>query len=288
MCYNSINYYKGGMRMERTVKKLLAAEGITLVAPLSLSACRITKPYLLAREGIEDGSVFVFAVPYYTTECAQSARNISAYAVSRDYHLYFGELFARVLPALREAFPENRFAGFTDHSPIAEGEAAVRAGLGYYGKNHLFLTDAYSSYVFLGEIITDAILNAPAREARACMECGACLAACPVTGDVSRCLSALTQKKGDFTDEERARLLAHGCAWGCDICQEACPVTRRAKASGSIYTAIPFFTEQTTPHLTTETVQNMSEDDFAARAYSWRGKATLLRNLAILEKGEPT
>ncbi len=272
--------------MEKTIKNLLAQQGIFLVAPIALSACSVTKPYLLSREGIEDGTAFLFVVPYYTTECANSARNISAYAVSRDYHLFFSELFDRILPILRESFPSHRFAGFTDHSPIAEGEAAVRAGLGYYGKNHLFLTDAYSSYVFLGEIVTSAVIDAPAKEARACLGCGACLAACPVSGDVSRCLSALTQKKGELTDEERTRILAHGCAWGCDVCQEACPITRRAIASGSIYTTIPFFSEGAISHVDAETVREMSDDDFAKRAYSWRGKPTILRNLTLLEKGE--
>ena len=272
--------------MKQTVKDLLLAHGISLVAPLSLDECSITKPYLLEREGITSGTAFLFAVPYYTTECADSARNISAYAVSRDYHLFFKELFADVLPRLREAFPTHRFAGFTDHSPIAEGEAAVRAGLGYYGKNHLFLTDAYSSFVFLGEIITDAVMDAPTVAARACLSCGACLRACPVGGEVSRCLSALTQKKGDLTPEEKQAILAKGCAWGCDVCQEVCPVTKRAIETGSIFSPIPFFSEQAISHLTTETVRNMSDDDFASRAYSWRGRNTILRNLELLEKGE--
>lgn len=274
--------------MEKTVRKLLAARGISLVAPLALSACTVTKPYLLSREGIGDGTAFLFAVPYYTTECSDSARNISAYAVSRDYHLFFRALFDEILPVLRETFPDCRFAGFTDHSPIAECEAAVRAGLGYYGKNHLFLTDAYSSYVFLGEIITDALIDAPAKAERSCDGCGACQKACPVSGDISRCLSALTQKKGALTDEERARLLAHGCAWGCDTCQQVCPVTRRALARGSIYTEIPFFTDGAISHLTAEAVREMSDEAFDERAYSWRGKTTLLRNLDLLEKGEVT
>lgn len=271
--------------MQSTVKKLLAEHGISLVAPLSLSACTIQKPYLLAREGITKGTAFLFAVPYYTTECARVTRNISAYAVSRDYHLFFSQLFADVLPRLREAFPENRFAGFTDHSPIAEGEAAVRAGLGYYGQNHLFLTDAYSSYVFLGEIITDAVLDAPPVTPRACMNCGACLRACPVSGDVSRCLSALTQKKGNLTKEETDALLQHGMAWGCDICQEACPITKKALETGSIFSTIPFFSEGAIAHIYAETVREMSDEDFAARAYAWRGRPTILRNLELLEKG---
>lgn len=272
--------------MENTVKHLLLQQGISLCAPLSLSACRIQRPYLLERAGITDGTAFLFAVPYYTTKCEDRARNISAYAVSRDYHLFFSQLFDSVLPALREAFPGNRFVGFTDHSPIAEAEAAVRAGLGYFGHNHLFLTDAHSSFVFLGEIITDAVIDAPAKPPHTCMGCDACKRACPVGLDVSSCHSALTQKKGDLNAEERAALLSQGCAWGCDICQNACPVTARAREAGTLYSTVPFFAENALSHLTAREIRAMSDEEFSKRAYSWRGRGVILRNLQILEEGE--
>jgi epoxyqueuosine reductase len=250
-----------------------------------LSDCRVTRAYLLEREGITGGTAFLFAVPYYTTKCEDRARNISAYAVSADYHLFFAELFAEILPILRESFPENRFAGFTDHSPIAEGEAAVKAGLGVFGCNHLFLTKEHSSFVFLGEIITDAVLACEACEISVCTACGACKNACPVALDTARCLSALTQKKGVLTSEESCAILSHGIAWGCDTCQLACPVTLAAKKAGTLYSKIPFFNENAIAHLTADTVSAMSDETFAARAYSWRGRAVILRNLLLLEEG---
>ena len=273
--------------MKNTISKLLAARGISLSAPIALKECNVTRAYLLERAGITDGTAFLFAVPYYTTECDNPARNISAYAVSRDYHRFFAALFDEILPLLRKEFPEHKFAGFTDHSPIAEGEAAVRAGLGFFGCNHLFLTSEFSSYVFLGEIVTDALIEAPAGEIKVCQGCGACHAACPVDLTVAQCLSALTQKKGLLNDAEQGAVLAHGCAWGCDRCQEACPVTKQAKKSGSIYTTIPFFKDNAIPHLTADTIRAMSEEEFASRAYSWRGREVVLRNLELLEKGAP-
>jgi hypothetical protein len=143
---------KGGEIMLNRIKELLSERGILLSAPLSLADCTVQKPYLLERAGIASGTAILFAVPYYTTDCDSDASNISAYAVSRDYHLFFKELFKRILPILQSEFPENRFAGFTDHSPILEAQAAVRAGLGYWGCNHLFLTSAHSSFVFLDYI----------------------------------------------------------------------------------------------------------------------------------------
>ena len=269
--------------MLHTVKSLLAAEGIRLVSPIALADCTMTKPYLLERAGITEGTAFLFAVPYYTTYCDDCARNISAYAVSADYHGYFAALFDRLLPKLREAFGQNRFAGFTDHSPIAEAEAAVRAGLGFFGCNHLFLTKEHSSYVFLGEIITDAVLPTESKEITVCSACNACRDACPVSLDVTRCLSALTQKKGALTEQEEETLLSHGLAWGCDRCQECCPVTLAAKQNGTLYTEIPFFNNTAIPHLCADGIADMSKEDFAARAYSWRGRETVLRNLTLLE-----
>ena len=268
------------------VKALLLERGITLSAPLSLSACKIKKPYLLAREDITEGTAFLFAVPYYTTNCERGARNISAYAVSRDYHLFFATLFDEILPILRKAYPEHRFAGFVDHSPIEEVDAAVRAGLGYLGENHLFLTDEHSSFVFLGEIVTSAKIDTPTVTPRECLHCGACRRACPVGLDVTRCLSALTQKKGVLTEEEKSAVRANGSLWGCDVCQEACPITRRAAEKGTLYTKIPFFTESAIPVLDEPTLANMSDEEFSKRAYSWRGRDVLCRNLAIFKEGE--
>ena len=62
-------------------------------------------------------------------------------------------------------------------------------------------------------------------------------------------------------------------------------MTVQAKKSGSIYTEIPFFKQTAIPHLTAETVRAMSEEEFASRASSWRGREVILRNLEILEKG---
>ncbi len=264
---------------------------IDCVAPIALRDCKIVRPYLLEREGIPNGTVFLMAIPYYTSACDDPARNISAYAVARDYHAFFRDLFDDTLDALRKAYPQYRFAGFSDHSPIAEVDAAARAGLGIIGKNNLLITKKYSSYVFLGEIITDALLECNVREPAYCEMCGACTRHCPMQSPTDDCLSALTQKKGELTDAEAARLLDYGFAWGCDLCQEACPHTKRAKAQKTIYSPIPYFAEDTIPHLTKDTVTALSDEAFAARAFSWRGRHVILRNLDLLEehtKGERT
>lgn len=247
-----------------------------------LTSCRIIRPHLLERVGIQNGTAILFAVPYFSSACLDPERNLSAYAVSRDYHVYFSELFEELLPLLRARFPHARFSAFSDHSPIAEVEAAAKAGLGVIGKNRLLLTEKYSSYIFLGEIITDMILECKEHPVRACSMCGACEKNCPME-TLGECLSALTQKKGDLTANEQNALRAYKTVWGCDRCQESCPHTARAIHGKTIFSPIPFFQEAPISCLTQETLSQMNEEEFSKRAYAWRKKDTILRNLRIFE-----
>ena len=251
-------------------------------APILLSDCRIERPYLLERAGIADGTAILMAIPYYTPACDDPGRNLSAYAVPRDYHGFFKALFGELIPALEAAFPEHKFAGFADHSPIAEVEAAAKAGLGVIGKNHLLITEKYSSYIFLGEVVTDAILPCKTGEKSTCLDCGACMRACPAD-KIGTCLSALTQQKGELSEEEEQTILHYGSVWGCDICQEVCPYTKAAKAAGTLYSPIPYFRKETIPVLTLDILDHMDDETFAGRAYAWRTRKTIRRNLCLYE-----
>lgn len=268
------------------ISELLAKEGIGLVRPVPLADCHIVRPYLLERAGIAEGTVFLFAIPYLSPS-ADKSRNLSAYAVPRDYHAYLTELSERILPVLREKYPDERFALFGDHSPISELHAAGVSGLGVLGKNRMLITKPYSSFVFLAEIITSYRYDCRAVKPGTCMGCGRCTNACAYLGrGEGECLSALSQKKGTLTKEEEDALLFGGSVWGCDRCQEVCPYTDAARRAGTLYTTIPYFLTDTITHLTSEEVRAMREDEFSHRAFAWRGKATILRNLALFEEAQ--
>ena len=264
------------------LSEFLQKNKIDLLAPLPLSECKVIRPYLLERVHITDGTAILLAVPYFSSACAEPARNLSAYAVSRDYHLFFKNLFEEVLPLLRKQYPQYHFAGFADHSPIAEVHAAARAGLGVIGKNRLLITEKYSSYVFLGSIFTDAKIPCLPHAIKSCMECGACQRHCP-SQNGRQCLSDLTQKKGVLTADEQRFLKAGGMVWGCDVCQEICPHTAQALERGTIFSPIPYFNEALIPHLSLEDLQGMSEEEFQCRSYAWRRRETIERNLKLLE-----
>ena len=273
------------------IEKLFETEGITDYAVLPLSACRITMPRLLSRYAdFEPRSVLLYLVPYYGGD----TENLSLYAASRDYHLYFSEFSARIIACLEASFPGSRTVAFADHSPIDERDAAARAGLGVLGQNGLLIAPRYASLVFIGELLTDVPPEALPRvaapaEPLTCEGCGACRRACPtgiLCGCGQDCLSAITQKKGELCEAELALMKKYNTVWGCDLCQTACPHVKRAIRENTAQTPIRFFRESRTPHLTYRMIDEMPEAEFRERAYAWRGRKTLLRNLRAYERDE--
>ena len=269
----------------KTYIDILKDNYIEYYAMLPFSECRVMRPYLYEREaGFLPQSVLVFCVPYYNGK----PKNMSAYAAGYDYHRFMKTLLASLISSWQESYPQNRFLGFSDHSPIDERHAAARAGLGVMGKNGLLITEKYSSYVFIGEVLTDLAPSffkmSPLGPALRCADCGLCCSACPtkaLTDGDAACLSAITQKKGALTPDEEAVLRQNGSIWGCDRCQEVCPYTKKALHAGSIYTPIPYFQMGTLSCLTAALLDNMPDEEFSRRAFSWRGKELLYRNLSL-------
>jgi len=118
-----------------------------------------------------------------------------------------------------------------DDNRLVDREAAVRAGLGWYGKNANVLLPGRGSWFVLGSVVTDAVLPVAIPVADGCGTCARCLPACPTGAlvapgvlDARRCLAHLLQAPGDFPLEFREALGDR--LYGCDDCQEACPPNR--------------------------------------------------------------
>lgn len=273
------------------LQNMLGQMGV-LSAPIPLAECRITRKYLLDRCNIpiSDGTALMLAVPYLIPDILSADNNISLYAIPKDYHLFFKQLNEELNSYFKD-FPTLRFALYADHSPIDEVDAAARAGLGVKGLNGMLITPQYGSFVFLGEIVTNAPVECSgyipiSHSAPECNLCGECIKACPAACfDKSRdgCLSALTQKKGKLTDEEITALTSHPLVWGCDICQLACPINNQIIAA-DIGTDIEFFKSDLVPHLDEKILSDMSDEEFSSRAYSWRGRETIIRNLRLKDR----
>jgi epoxyqueuosine reductase len=124
-----------------------------------------------------------------------------------------------------------------DDNALVDRAAAVRAGLGWYGKNTNVLLPGAGSWFVLGSVLTDAPLTAsrpaPIPVQDGCRSCQRCLTACPTGAlvgpgqlDARRCLAWLLQAPGVFPREHREALGDR--LYGCDDCQTSCPVNRLA------------------------------------------------------------
>ena len=269
------------------MEKDLTLDAVFCGLPYGFSAFSQVKEHLIecrAKERLPENTQTVISVlfPYYLGEEYYQNANVSRYAVSADYHLITGEIMSRIVADLRELFPDNQFAYFVDNSPFPEVRCAVNAGLGVLGNNALFINPVFGSWVFLGEIATDRYFPPAAPESTRCIACGKCERECPV-GAVSghgiereKCLSFLSQKKGELSPAVAAKMAEYHCAWGCDICQKVCPMNAHPAL-----TPIEAFFETARPYVT-------AADDVEGRAFAWRGKKVIERNLTALEAAQHT
>lgn len=272
------------------MKKFLYEHGIEFFSMIPLSKCKIIKPYLLEKNGFDENANTVVMLFPYRSE--KRPVNLSVYASVKDYHKYVEILSHELEEYIKSRYPSALFKVFADHSPIDEVHAACVSGLGFIGDNGLLINEKYSSFVFLGECITNlspeelGLEYAQDTKVRECLHCKRCALACPshcIASDDARpkseCLSAITQKKGTLTEEEEKLILANGSIWGCDICQNVCPFTKNAS-----FTPIEFFKEDVITLLDTKTLGTMSEEEFYERPFSWRGRAVIERNAKLYEK----
>lgn len=110
--------------------------------------------------------------------------------------------------------------------------AAVRAGVGWQGKNSLAISRQFGSFLALGGIVTDAVLEFDLeREQDRCGGCRACQDACPMGAldepyrlKRERCLSHLLE--GESLSDEVRRLMGNRIL-ECDTCQIVCPWNRK-------------------------------------------------------------
>lgn len=233
-----------------------------------------------AKERIPQGakSVIVYLFPYWLGEEYYINSNISKYAVPEDYHNIVGEYLGKITDILKEEYPENEFEYFCDNSPINEVKAAVLCGLGVKGKNSLLINPRYGSFCFIGEIVTDKVFEYSSAVSGECLNCGVCIKKCPSGAITSHgvntqiCLSDITQRKGELTLENIEKIKKSGCIWGCDVCQDVCPMNKNIAP-----TPIKEFYE------TARSVFSRG-DSIENRAYGWRGKKVIERNYGYSEE----
>lgn len=154
---------------------------------------------------------------------------ISRYAWGRDYHYVMWEKLEVFKNRLREIDTSFQAVSYVDTGPVMDKAWAVRAGLGWMGKNSNIISRQIGSWFFIATVITNHEFTASAIQTDHCGECRRCIDACPTGAivkegviDANRCISYLTiENKGDIDPEFRESF--QDWIFGCDICQDVCP-----------------------------------------------------------------
>ncbi|HEX4755582.1 MAG TPA: tRNA epoxyqueuosine(34) reductase QueG [Candidatus Dormibacteraeota bacterium] len=211
-------------------------------------------------------------------------------AGAADYHDVLARQCDDLLRWLRSHVGEVRAKRFVDHGWAMDRAVAERAGIGFTGKHASLLTSAAGSYVLLAEIALSLPLPADTPSAKSCGSCAACIPACPTGAivapgviDARRCISYLTiEHRGPIPVELRP--LMGTWVFGCDLCQEACPINHRLAPAPLPNTAVP---ARRGPVPAPDLVEllEIDEDGFAARfagsAVARTGRSGLARNAAV-------
>jgi epoxyqueuosine reductase len=220
----------------------------------------------------------------------------SAYACTEDggrtvdYHDLLAARCDALVAWLQERVHPLRAKRFVDHGWALDRAIAERAGIGFAGKHASVITTGAGSYVLLAAIAVSVPLPVDGPSRRGCGRCMACLPACPTGAivapgviDARRCISYLTiEHRGPIPNDLRP--LMGTWAFGCDLCQEACPINHRL-APPQLDVGTATTAGGPVPHPDLIECLELTDAEFETRfkgtAVSRTGRAGLARNCAI-------
>ncbi|MFL2783716.1 MAG: tRNA epoxyqueuosine(34) reductase QueG [Dehalococcoidia bacterium] len=190
-------------------------------------------------ELLEDAQSIISLACSYLGDSADSSHTLNGrvarYSWGDDYHKVLKERIADFCADLSELVDiELKLRIFVDDGPMNDRAAARRSGVGWVGKNTNILTPSHGSWVLLGQVITNLPLPSDLPLKKSCGNCVRCIDDCPTGAivapyviDNKRCISYLTiELKGVIPRDLRP--LMGDWIFGCDICQDVCPVNLKA------------------------------------------------------------
>ena len=234
-------------------------------------------------------SVIVVAMNYCPVK---EIEGISSYAQGEDYHKVMKERLFMLMKSINSVTPCSGRA-FCDSAPLLERYWAVKAGLGWIGRNRQLIIPGQGSFFFLGELLVDVELEYDTPfSANHCGNCNKCIQNCPTAAlgkesfDARRCLSYLTiEYRGELPEDIGEKM--ENCFYGCDRCQTACPHNRFSVPNGTgelqLSQALLEMNHKDWKELTEEKYRQL----FAGSAVERCGYTQLMRNIrAITDNGD--
>ena len=223
----------------------------------------------------------------------QTIEGIAAYAQGKDYHKIVKDRLFLLLQSINNVCTAKGRA-FCDSAPVLERYWAVKAGIGYIGRNRQLIIPGKGSSFFLGELLVDIELcyDTP-QERNLCGNCRKCIDACPGKAlsenglDAHKCLSYLTiEHRGELPENIGEKM--GNCFYGCDRCQTVCPHNRFAKPNTTPElqpgAALLQMTRKQWSTLTKEEYDTLFADSAVERC----GYEQLMRNITALETSSKT
>lgn len=227
-------------------------------------------------------SAIVVLMPYYKNIkiIEENYAYVAACFNCPDYHITLRNKLLNVYNFLKSSGYLAKIC--IDNNELDERYLAYKAGLGFYGLNHLLINDKYGSFFFIGTILTDAIFDYNIPLKKTCYKCKKCLKYCPnkaikLNGEFNgnKCISFITQKKDITLKEEK---LINQCIFGCDVCANICPHNTRIKE----------YSYKKTVKIDVINYSHLSNKEFkklyGKYSFSWRGRNIFERNINIYKQ----
>jgi len=151
------------------------------------------------------------------------------------------------------------------HGVTAARWAALKAGLGVIRKNN-FLYTRHGSWVILDTWLTDQEMECRETEVLPpCPDnCTKCIDACPTGAlmepyatNMATCVSRLTWSVKDLAPEHLRNLMGKWL-YGCDVCQDVCPINKNKWTEEEDYPNL----NELANHISLEKIYEMDEETF--------------------------
>jgi epoxyqueuosine reductase len=210
-------------------------------------------------------SIVICLISYnYSIKQKSNNYRISKYIAGSDYHKVIKKKLLLLLKNVK--LIDNSIVGcaFVDTAPLMEKPLAMRAGLGWIGKNGLLINKDFGSFCFIGSLIINAELDYDKPEISKCGNCDLCLNACPTHAHIKpslinlhKCIAYNTiENKGCIPENVKSNI--GKWVYGCDACQEICPWNTKAKPA----TAPEFYPSSELLNFTDSDWENITEEQF--------------------------
>ncbi len=237
-------------------------------------------------------SVISLSFNYFPSKIQkEGSYKLAKYTYGEDYHHVLKTKLKELTLFIQDTIGAVNGRAFVDSAPVLERVWAEKSGLGWRGKNSLFIEKNKGSFFFLAELILDLELEYDNPFVTDhCGNCTKCIDACPTeailpnnTIDGSKCVSYFTiELKDELPQSMKGKF--EDWMFGCDICQDVCPWNRFSTPN-----AEPKFTpHQELLELTKTDWEEITEDVFKRifkRSAVKRTKFTgVVRNITFLKR----